>query len=80
MHVIIMFTQSPKAIRYTVYGADNVFILVKQSVLCGAFFNLFPELLSEFSTGSCIVIGIYCPPFLTGKIKGYVADFDVLVD
>ena len=77
MHVIIFGAQGPVAIRNTVYGADNVFILVKRSVFCGTALNLFPELLREFFTGNCIVIGIYRPLFLAGKIKGYVADFDV---
>ena len=77
MHVIIIGTQGPVAIGDTIYGADNVFILVKRSVFCGAALNLFPEILSEFSAGHCIVIGIDCSLFLEGKIKGYVADFDV---
>ena len=77
MHIIIMLAQGPEAIRNTVYGADNLFILVKRSVLRGAALNFFPELLSELSTGSRIVIGIDRSLFLAGKIKGYVADFDV---
>ena len=51
MHVIIVLDQSPKTIGHTVYGADNVFILIKRSVLGGAVFNLFPELLRKFSPG-----------------------------
>jgi len=77
MHVIIMLAQSPEAIRHTVYGADNVFILVKWSVLRGTALDLFPEFLCKLSTGGCIVIGIYRPLFLTGEIKCHVADFDV---
>ncbi len=79
MHVIIFGAQGPVAIRNTIYGADNVFILIKRSVLCGAVLNLFPELLRKFSAGRYIVIGIYHPLFLTGKIKGYAADFDVSI-
>ena len=79
MHVIIMFAQSPIAVRHTVYGADNVFILVKRSVFCGTALNLFPELLSKLSTGRCIVIGINRTLFLAGEIKCYVGDFDVAI-
>ena len=77
MHVIIVGAQGPVAIRNTIYGTDNVFILVKRAVFCGTALNLFPELLSKLSTGRCIVIGIYCSLFHAGKIKGYVADLDV---
>ena len=77
MHVIIMLAQGPVAVRNTVYGADNVFILVKRAVFRGTALDLFPEFLRKFSAGSCIVIGIYCSLFLAGKIKGYVADLDV---
>lgn len=77
MHIIIMFAQSPITVRDTVRGADNIFIFVKRSVLRGTALNLFPELLRKLSAGSCIVIGIYCPLFLTGKIKGHITDFDV---
>ena len=77
VHVIIIGTQSPVAIRNTIYGADNKFIFVKRSVLRGAALNFFPELLSELSTGSRIVIGIDRTLFLAGEIKCYVADFDV---
>ena len=45
MHVIILGAQGPVAIGDTVYGADNVFVFIKRSVLCGAALNLFPELL-----------------------------------
>ena len=77
VHVIIFGAQGPVAIGDAVYGADNVFILVKWSVLRGTALNLFPELLGELSAGSRIVIGIDCSLFLAGKIKGYVADLDV---
>ena len=77
MHVIIMFAQSPITVGDTIYGADNVFILVKWSVLRGTALDLFPELLRKFSSGSRIVIGIYRPLFLAGEIKGHAADFDV---
>ena len=33
MHVIIIGAQGPISIRNTIYSADNVFILVKRSVL-----------------------------------------------
>ena len=45
VHVIIIGTQSPVAIRNTIYGADNIFILVKRSILCGTALNLLPKLL-----------------------------------
>ena len=45
MHVIIMFAQSPIAIRNTVYSADNVFVFIKRSVFRGTALDLFPELL-----------------------------------
>ena len=77
MHVIIMLAQGPKAIRNTVYGTDDIFILVKRAVFRGTALNLFPELLSKLSTGNCIVIGIYRPLFLAGKIKGHAIDLDV---
>ena len=79
MHVIIVGAQGPVAIRNTVYGADNVFILAKRSVFCGTALDLFQKLLSKLSTGRCIVIGIYCSLFLAGKIKGYVTDFYILI-
>ena len=71
MHVIIMLAQGPKAIRNTVYGTDDIFILVKRAVFRGTALNLCPELLSKLSTGNCIVIGIYRPLFLAGKIKSH---------
>ena len=77
MHVIIVGAQGPVAIRNTIYGADNIFILVKRAFFCGTALNLLPERLRKFSTGSCIVIGIYRTLFLAGKIKGHVADLDV---
>ena len=52
MHVIIVLAQSPKAIGHTVYGADNILVFIKRSVLGGAVLNLFPEFLRKFSTGS----------------------------
>ena len=79
MHVIIVLAQSPKTIGHTVYGADNILVFIKRSVLCGAVLNLFPELLRKFSAGRYIVVGIYHPFFLAGEIKGYVADFDVSI-
>ena len=79
MHVIITLTQSPKAVRHTVYGADNIFILVKRSLFCGAVFNLIPELLCELSTGSYIKIRIYSLLFLVGKVKDYIACLDVMI-
>lgn len=79
MHVIIVTAQNPKAIRHTVYSANNIFIFIKRSALGGTALNLFPELLRKLSTGSYIVIGIYCPLFLASKIKCYVADFDVMI-
>lgn len=51
MHIIVTLTQSPKAIRRTVYGTENIFILVKRSVLGRNAFNLFPELLRQFFSG-----------------------------
>ena len=77
MHVIVIGAQGPVAIGDTIYGADNVFILVKRSIFCGTALNLFPELLGELSAGSRIVIGIDCSLFLTGEIKGHITDFDV---
>ncbi len=79
MHVIIFGAQGPVAIRNTIYGADNVFILIKRAVFRGTTLNLFPEFLRKFSTGSCIVIRIYRTLFLAGKIKGYAADLDVSI-
>ncbi len=35
MHVIIVLAQSPKTIGHTVYGADNVFVLIKRAVFRG---------------------------------------------
>ena len=77
MHVIIIGAQSPVAIWDTIYGADNVFILVKRSVFCGTILNLFPEFLRKISSGRCIVISICCSLFLAGEIKGHIANFDV---
>ena len=79
MHVIIMLAQGPVAIRNSIYGADNIFILVKRSLPCGAVFNLIPELLCKLSTGSYIVIRIYSLLFLAGKVKGYIAYLDVMI-
>ena len=67
MHVIIVLAQSPKAIVHAVYGADNILVFIKRSVLCGAVFNLFLELLRKFSAGRYIVTGIYHPLFLAGE-------------
>ena len=47
MHIIAMLTHSPKAVRHTVYGANNIFILVKCFVHCGAVLDLFPKLLRK---------------------------------
>lgn len=69
MHVIIVLDQSPKTIGHTVYGADNILVFIKRSVLCDAVLNLFPELLRKFSAGRYIVIGIYRPPFSQAKSK-----------
>ena len=55
VHVIIVGAQDPVAIGDTIYGADNVFILVKRSVFRGTALDLFPELLRKFSSGSRIV-------------------------
>ena len=79
MHVIVIGAQGPVAVGNTVYGADNVFILVKRSVFCGTALDLFPELLRKFSSGSRIVIGIYRPLFLAGEIKGHVTDFYISI-
>lgn len=64
MHVIIFGAQGPVAIRNTIYGTDNVFILIKRAVFRGTTLNLFPDFLRKFSTGSCIVIRIYRTLFL----------------
>ncbi len=77
MHVIIVLAQCPIAIRNTIYSADNVFVFIKRSVFCGTALDLFPELLRKLSAGGFIVIRIYRPLFLTGKVKGYIADLDV---
>lgn len=79
MHVIVIGAQGPVAIGDTIYGTDNVFILVKRSIFCGADLDFFPELLRKLSAKSRIVISIYCPLFLAGEIKGYVADFYVMI-
>lgn len=76
MYIIVVSAQGPIAVRHTVYGADDIFILVKRSVLGCAFFNSLPKLLRKPSSGSRIVIRIYYPFFLTGEIKGYLADLD----
>lgn len=79
MHIIIMLAQGPEAIRNTVYGADNIFILVKRSIFCGTALDLFPELLRKLSAGSRIVIGIDCSLFLAGKIKSHFSDFNISI-
>ena len=79
MHIIITLAQGPVAIRHTIYGADDVLVLVKRSVLRCAMLNLFPELLRKFSSKKCIVIRIYYTLVLAGKIKDHIADFDVLI-
>ncbi len=71
MNIVIIGAQSPKTIGHTVYGAEDVFILVKRSVFRSASFNLFSEFLRKFSAGSCIVIRIHRPLFLTGEIGFY---------
>ena len=79
MHIIVTLTQSPKAIRRTVYGTENIFILVKRSVLGRNAFNLFPELLRQFFSGRCIIIRIDSSLFCIGKIERNISDFDILI-
>lgn len=52
MYIIIGFANLPKAVRHTVYGADNIFILVKRSLLCGA----------------VLLLLVYCDPNLAGVV------------
>ncbi len=40
--------------------------------------NLFLLHITRIITERCIVIRIYCPLFLAGKVKGSIADFDVM--
>ena len=79
MHIVVILAQSPKAIRRTVYGTENIFIFVKRSVLGCTAFNLFPELLRQFSSGCCIIIRIYSSLFYAGKIKYHIPDFDIMI-
>ncbi len=79
MHIIVSLAQFPKAIRWSVYRTENIFIFVKLSVLGCAAFDIFPELLRQFSSGCCIIIRIYPSLFYADKIKCYIADFDILI-
>ncbi len=73
MDTVVLLTKCPVAVRHSVHGTEEVFIVIKRPALGGCCLDLLPQLIGQPLSRNRVVISISGSPILRCKIKSDAA-------